>query len=214
MKNKSSFLEYKFLFQKYKESKEQYSEGELDLHFRLSFFQKENLEKKSNYQNGDTFHQAKNSKAESPNLDTDNLLESDNSFNNVEIKKSSHPYWLKKIYRKVVSIIHPDKLESLSSEHLKKMYKEWYLIATKSYEKENYEDVLLIANNLELELESKEVFNVVTKGIENKKIEINKIVKMLGYQWFHVKEENRDKAFIDILKQLGFVCENKERVED
>ena len=37
---------------------------------------------------------------------------------------------------------------------------------------------------------------------------------MLGYQWFHVKEENRDKAFNDILKQLGFVCENKEKIKD
>lgn len=200
MNSNPRVLEYKYLYAEFKKAKEQFSEGELDLNYRLSFFQRQ-IESSNSNELKENFKKT----AESINKDNITNKESENrEEENAVESKANHPQWAKKLYRKIISMIHPDKTKGLLIPHLISLYSEWYLITVESYESSDYTNLIMIADNLAITIEEDIVNENIQKGINDKKLDIHSVKNSLGYEWYHTSETKRDVYFKVILKQLGF----------
>lgn len=207
--------EYRYLYNDLKRVKKDYDEGLIDLNFRLSFFHEKVL-KTNNKELIDRFE----SKLEGylPKKE-DNQMRPTNLEKNTEIeevsqikeKKSDHPKWAKKLYRKIAVIAHPDKTQDIKPKILKDMMNEYFEISAKSYEESTYEDLLMIGHDLKLDFEKGEQqIDIIKKGCKEKKVAIKQMTSSMAYNWNYIKEDNRASYFKKILVSLGFDYSDEE----
>ena len=201
MNSNPRVLEYKYLYAELKNAKEQFAEGELDLNYRLSFFQRQ-IEESNSTSLKENFKKTSESinKANHDKTKKGLIGKDDEDI----INRPDHPAWIKKLYRKIISMIHPDKTGGLQIPHLINLYSEWYLITVEAYENTDYNNIIMIADNLAIPIEKDIIDKDMQKGINEKKLIIHNIKSTLGYTWYHTSEKKRDADFKVILKQLGF----------
>jgi len=209
----SKLNEYRYLHNDESRVKEEFNEGQLDLNFRLSFFH----EKVSKTNNKDLMNRFENTMGQympnqKSNSDTDLSQADSNDSEPVQIKeKIDSPKWVKKLYRKIALMTHPDKIDSLPTEGIKKLMRGYFETASDGYVSGNISDVMLVAFDLQIDMEeTKEKVDIVANAIKQKKKSIHEKMSSLAYQWYHIKEENRNKYFKNILNSLGFIYTEEE----
>ena len=205
-------LEYKFVFEEEIQVEKEYQEGSADLNYRLSFFR--NKLKTSNNSNDQKARYDKTFMGHIPNenstdIQINQIDEQEDAQSALKAKSLIKP-WAKKVYRQIVMVTHPDKTDNIQSNHLKEQLTEQYRITQNAYQKEIYSDLIMVAFDLNIGLPN----NVISEEIEpNSLKKINKIKatkKLIGWQWFHVPEAQRDAELKKILTAYGFEFSEKE----
>jgi len=199
-------LEYKFIFEEELQIKKEYEAGEVDLNYRLSFFRKklnsssESKAQKDHYDSIFMGHLPKDEETDTTLIRSDKQGSAQSALkSNSNIKP-----WAKKIYRQIVMVTHPDKISGIQSTNLKEQLESQYRIAQNAYNKEIYSDLIMVAFDLNIDLPTGVTNEEITPHSNLKKEKINNIKKLLGWQWFHVPEKNKDAEFKKILLHYGF----------
>jgi len=212
LKRENSFiiLEYKFAFEELIQIKKEYDEGAADLNFRLSFFQKRIPP--TQFKNEKMSESQKFQSIFFNNQEQETTIEllSDNVINDKENQVKQKCKWARTLYKKIVLITHPDRQnKSLPIEIINK-YDRMYQIAVESYEKNDYSDLIMVANDLHIDVAEAPISENITPSLKKKKKEVENIKKKLGWQWYHVPVENRNNVLKDMLKNMGFNVSDEE----
>ena len=206
MKYKSTdrvkILEYKFIFEEVKQVKNEYEQGSADLNYRLSFF-REKLDNKG----------ASNQRKRYDNMFMGGFSEiSDTAeLTNIQDIAESAPkpndnieLWAKKLYRQIVMVTHPDKISDIQAQHLKEQLCNQYRVVQNAYQRAIYSDLIMTAFDLNIEIPDNVVEKYINSSLTKKKKDINQVKKLIGWQWFHVPESQRDAELKKILMYQGF----------
>lgn len=200
--------EYKYLFNDAIRVQKEYNEGSADLNFRLSFFQ-EKVIKTNNQELIARFNKQLGKYVPQPVDHTHVNTEDSKSNDNKDIlpvkERDDSPKWVKKLYRQIAKETHPDKYNSNTPEMVRELMKEYFTIASTSYEEKEYANLLMVANDLKFDIEStEEKLMIIKEAVTGKKQKIKTNMSSLAYQWYHVSEKDKSKYFKTILNSLGF----------
>ena len=202
LENKVKILEYKLAFEKEKIVSKEFDEGNFDLNFRLSFFREkiksatsQGALQKDVYDN--LFGpDPKDNDIIAPDNQNDTLVE---SSKNTNIDK-----WARKTYIRIAKSTHPDVTMHINSDVLKRKFDNLFEIAQNAYEKSKYSDLIMVAHELEIEVPEEEIKKNIILDLKNKNAKIKSIQSKLGWQWYHVPDENKDNELKKILTYMGF----------
>lgn len=198
-------LNYKMLFKESIIVKLEKKEGELDISFRLSFFSKELSKTENNYEQqrfNDMFFGCDEKKIQHKEKDNLKL-----PILSKGIKKPKNN-WIKKVYKKVVNITHPDKTSKIGIASLVDKLTEQYMLTIKSFKQNDFPTILMIASDLGIGLEEEKVKFYMADAVKNLVQENIKIKSSIGYMWFHADQFQRETALKDHLNKLGFAFQS------
>ena len=140
---------------------------------------------------------------EDPNKDKGVKL---NQKKQKEIKNDKQSSEVKKVYRKIVSKTHPDKLEQLPNNTIKKKLIKHYKKAVEHYNNNNVVGLFDLADELDIKLPEIDESHIamMTKQTDALEREINAYRMSNALIWYN--SENREetmKQIIESLKQAG-----------
>lgn len=175
-------------------------EGNLDLTFHLQFFKKKLSSKKPEQETkfDNMFFQTVQ-----PDEAQQQLLTPQGEYQPSKVKES--PSWVKKIYRQIVIITHPDKISSITIDVIKNKLNKQYLTATEAMREAAYEKIIMIAHQLDIEVSSQIVEDVLPPKIHELRKEIISSQEQMGYRWYYISEKDKKKVLKKYLQDHGFV---------
>lgn len=201
LKNKSALSTYQGLYDENELVQESLAEGSADLMFHLQFFKKKLSEKiKNQAQKFDSLFFEKVEESVLP-VSPDEVVEKNNQKRN----KSNDPRWAKALYRKIVMLTHPDKTQSIPMNEIREKLNKQYLITVDAINTGHYENIAMIANQLDLAVPDEAIDEFVLPKSDELKRKIVASKSQLGYQWHHIKDEEKKEALKKYLHNLGFV---------
>lgn len=202
-KNKVAILKYRLVFEELKQAEAELVEGSNNLAGHLSFF-REKLSKKKSTQikNFDEMFFAK------PNGPAE-IVKSNDTISTGS-KSSEQPIWAKKIYKKIVMMTHPDKTSLIKIDSLQEKLNDHYLLAVDSYNCCAYQNLLMIAADLEMDFDQALIASEIVPAIEMCKKRFRNTAIQPGYLWYHVPEENKKETLKQHLQSMGFVFTDDE----
>ena len=199
-------LEYKFIFEEELQVKKEYEEGTADLNYRLSFFRNKLDAQKGAKGQKDLYDRMFMGHVPKAN-ETDIIISEPNTSEltqSASRAKDNIKPWAKKAYRKIVMVTHPDKTSEIQSNHLKEQLTYQYRITQNAYNNELYSDMIMVAFDLNIPVPEEVVSEEIIPSSNKKKKKIDDMKKLLGWQWFHVPESQRDAELKKILTCYGF----------
>jgi len=112
--------------------------------------------------------------------------------------KTNSPNKYKKLFRKIVSNTHPDKLDDDISDSDKETYKQVYEESVEGYQNDNYAPLLLNAMKLGMDLgeEFNDELNIVKSIIKEKKDSIENMKKTYAWIYCNDIEEEEKPTYI------------------
>lgn len=204
--NKIKILEYKLAFEQELQVKKEFEEGNTDLNYRLSFFRNKLIKDSSTSEEQISIFDEMFMPKNKTSTCVDKSFEIDHHKSNQnEFKKNNNVEpWLKKAYRQIAKLTHPDMLIGLKSEKMIKKFENYYSIAQNAYEKNISSDIIMVANDLDVNIDNLIIEREI-KGPLKKKLKYIKSVRgKIGWQWYHVPESNKDAELKKILSTMGF----------
>jgi len=198
-------LQLKFLVEGLEIAKLQHVDGMQDLHFRLSHFRKKIL--KSNLKKFDKFFFGRSLDDNTLTKVPGQIVPQDIKCQSAEIQKIekvNHPTWLKKIYRKVVQSTHPDKFENFLIENIKRKYTNIYMKTIRAWENQEYDIVLLCAYEADVDYDSKSAAKYIMQGISTRENRLKEVKKIIGYNWYHVPDNEKAETLEGYLRKSGY----------
>jgi len=205
LENKIKILEYKLAYEQEKQISKEFEEGNIDLNYRLSFFREEI---KKNISEHDT--QQKNVyNSIFPSYDkvkhTDIVVSDDDKSIQKSFQKNNNiDKWAKKIYIRIIKSTHPDITMHIKSKDIRTKFDKIYDIAQNAYENNILSDLIMTAYELEIEVPDNVIQENITSSFKEKQKAINEFKNMIGWQWYHVPDSNKDAELKKILTSLGF----------
>ena len=111
-----------------------------------------------------------------------------------EVKKTEPPKKIKKLYREIVKITHPDKVKD-------KDLNESYLEATKYYNNNDKLGIYKVCNDVHIEYDlDPEDNQIIEEKIANLKNKIEFMEKTYTWMWYNTKDaEQRDKLILSFI---------------
>ena len=212
IKNKVLILTYKTLFEEHSLVDIEVNDGQTDLNYYLEYFKKRldcnhNKDQKNIFNN--IFFKNRENNIPVPVNQKNNMLDNPRDLKNKNQKKPI-PRWAKSLYKKIVSVTHPDKLQKINIDFLVSKLIKRYLLAVSSYKEEKYQNLIMIAFDLEIEFDDKLVELVVKPALSKLEKEIKSKKTLLGYQWYHVPENKKEETLESYLNAMGFVFTKNE----
>ena len=208
LEDRVKLLEYKFVFEEELQVDKEYQEGTTDLNYRLSFFRNKLDNKHGSHQKEKYDSMFMPPKSEV--LNNELILHDDENISQSANKVYNAKNWVKKLYRKIVVITHPDKTGSVQSTQLKDRLAEQYRIAQNAYNQEKHSDLIMVAFDLNIAIPEGVVDKEVTPESDIKKKNINSVKKKIGWQWYHIPEHQKDAELKKILIYHGFEFSEKQ----
>ena len=208
-------LEYKFIFEEEKQVHEEYQEGTADLNYRLSFFRDKLNNTSATNEQKERYNEMFMVRLPSEEDVASSLSQLDNEEATQSALKTSSLVkpWAKKVYRQITMVTHPDKTTGIQSKHLRSQLTEQYRITQNAYNKEIYSDLIMVAFDLNISLPENVVKEEIEPSSHKKKKEIQSIKQLMGWQWYHVPEQQKDDELKKILMHYGFEFTEQEVVE-
>ena len=206
-RNNLYIAEYKLIFEKFDLISEEYKEGSIDITYRLSYF-RDKIKKNNEAQikSFDAIINKKTNKAQ-----TNKIKKSLTGINKEKSNtKKQKPKWVKELYKKIVMVTHPDKIDKLPNSMFSKSLIEKYMLTVDSYNNGMYENLIMIGSDLGFNIEKSIIKEILEPAILSKKTNINHITATLGYAWYHIEESQREEKFKEFLKELGYKFTNEE----
>lgn len=203
--NKVKILEYKLAFEQLKKIEIEFEEGNSDLNYRLSFFRKklvENTENSKQVEEFDSIFMPKRGQIKDVNQTVE--IE-EHRVNQRSSKKSANvESWLKKAYRQIAKLTHPDMLIGIKSKNLIDKFSNYYSIAQNAYEENNAANIIMVAHELDIYIDDDTITKEIKTPFEKKVKMINDVKCKLGWQWYHIPESNKNAELKNILSAMGF----------
>ena len=203
LESKVKILEYKLAFEKEKIVSKEFKEGSADLNFRLSFFREkikstsvQGVSQKDIYDN--IFKTGPKDNDIVVIDDRCDMQKSSNKNNNID-------KWARKTYIRIAKSTHPDITMHIKSKALRNKFDSLFEIAQNAYEKSQYSDLIMVAHELEINVPEKEIKKNIEPDLTNMNQKIKDYTGKLGWQWYHVPEENKNAELKKILISMGFV---------
>lgn len=205
LENKVKILEYKLAYEQDKQVENEYKEGRDDLNYRLSFFRQKIIK--------DTSEEGKDRVKAFDNVFIQNQVESADivtSSSNITDASQKTPHknnnlepWFKKTYRQIVKSTHPDMLIGIKSKNIKGKLSVCYQVAQNAYEQNIPADMIMIAHELDIDVENEVISREIVKPFKDKQKKIIGTQSKLEWQWYHVPIENKDRELKKILLMMG-----------
>ena len=206
-------LEFKALDGAHEDACEEEQEGQRDLLFRVSNFQKRlSKDQQQSFRENilgitpdDTQLQKNNNKVESGNnsaLSEDDLKSS---------KKSSEKTWQKKLLRAIVIKTHPDKLLHFPDDD-RLFYTDVCRIAMESFEAAKDVKLMAAGHDVRVRPANLSTFHLklIDDDIQAVKKKISHCKSTHGYIWYHLAEIEKEVFLTNYLAQLGFKARKEE----
>jgi hypothetical protein len=200
---KKKILKIKYLEQEYNDSLEIYlyakKEFEIvvrELHYNLNLSQ-------------DIFSN-KNASKPSDGSATSNQVSSeehcDSDLTSFQKENTKQPAWVKKVFRKIVRITHPDKLPAGLGIEIRENLVSSYQNATEAVDRSDYIKLIVVADDLKLDLsnikiENSEIFSEREARFKKK---IDEIQKSVFWVWANSPSEKKDAIVQEFLKSQGW----------
>ena len=121
-----------------------------------------------------------------------------------DIKKEDLPRWVKKMYRKIMQSTHPDKFINFPVEAIKEKFVGIYREAVEALEDNDIGIIILCAYEVNIEIDEPGALKYVQDSLNSKHHQFEHTQTLLGYQWYHVKDEDRESVLSNYLRQLGY----------
>jgi hypothetical protein len=205
-------LEFKALDDTYEDACEEEQEGERDLLFRVSDFQKRLSKDKQQLFKENVLGAApadaqlqKSDKVEVKN----NSAASEDDI--VPSKKSLEKTWQKKLLRAIVVKTHPDKLLHFPDDD-KLFYTEVCRIAMESFEAAKDVKLMAAGHDVRVKPANLSTFHLklIADDIQAVKKKISHCKLTHGYIWYHLTEIEKEVFLTNYLAQLGFKAHKEE----
>ena len=215
-KKKSSILKLKIVFEERELAEEEHSIGVLELGEILKNFKKRI--KEDQHASFDQFFFGKDSELSPPfeiSSSTEIVLADtgNNTTTNYSDQKKTAPKWVKDLYKKIVQRSHPDKYIGFPVQAIKEKFTRTYINTVQAFEDLDIGTLLLCAHDVEIDISGiEESESFIDDSIKTHTDRIKEINGLMGYQWYHLPDNNR-QHFLEVqLRQLGYIF-NSEKVE-
>ena len=121
-------------------------------------------------------------------------------------KKDEKPGWAKKLFRKIATITHPDKIPETLGDDVKKQFLTFYKTATEAYEKEEFLDLLDIGSSLGVDLSKigKIDTNNIRSEVKNIEKEIQNLKSSFYWGWWHATDKKKSELIKEFIKERGW----------
>jgi len=139
--------------------------------------------------------QFKDDISESDDTEDEKIEPTDIEENEEEIKNQKHLSQIKKLYREIVKITHPDKIQS-------KRLNEIYLKATKYYDDNNKIGIYAVCNelNIDYDLEQEDI-TLIYDEIQKYHQKIKFIESTYTWRWYNSEDEmEKNQILINYIK--------------
>ena len=150
----------------------------------------ESSEEKSDGEGQETGHTIEDNDTENEEEESEDIEDSEE-----KVKNSKHLSQIKKLYREIVKLTHPDKIKN---ERLNELY----LKATNYYDEINKIGIYAICNELSIpyELDEEDVL-IIYNEIQRYNQKINFIESTYTWQWYNCEnEEQKDQILLNYIK--------------
>lgn len=208
-KNKSNILRLKLLIEDKKSAKDECDIGISELTEILNSFKHRISDDQKNKFQDFFFGPIKNNNHLNDctdSLSTDIVSIDDKEKTNKDINnKKSNPSWIKKVYKQIVQRSHPDKYIDFPIEEIKNKYTSIYIDAVSAFEENDIGMLLLCAYEVEIDTSDiPESNSFIDTSIKDNSKKLQDIKSLIGYQWYHLIEENRIPFLESYITRLGF----------
>ena len=110
-------------------------------------------------------------------------------------------------------LTHPDKLEGINNAAIVDNLISQYRIAIDAYQTNDYANLIMIADELNLRIPKSAIDRYITPSIERIEKKVSDLTKTLAYSWYHIPEDKRFEEFKHILEKFGFCFDEEEALE-
>jgi hypothetical protein len=193
-------IEFKRMLKKYESSLEDFGylkemSHEINSEFNAAISSKKRMDL---FENKEVEKLAKNKKKPKENPDRDPLF--------------------KKLFRKIVVLCHPDRMDPNLSIKKKVDYIDFYENANKANDENNMALLITVAIKLEIELSDTYLEHIENISMESDKVQkdIENIQASIAWQWYHSKEGAREIMIDQYIKHMEKILfskqENKKKI--
>tara|TARA_Y100000310_G_C20700775_1_gene829660 strand:- start:7043 stop:7729 length:687 start_codon:yes stop_codon:yes gene_type:complete len=121
-------------------------------------------------------------------------------------EKDEKPSWAKKLFRKIATITHPDKIPENLSDDVKDQFLNYYKTAVESYESESFLDLLDIGNSLGVDLQKLEKIDLCEMKLEIRSMEkdISDLQSSFYWIWWHSDDGQKSELIREFVKESGW----------
>lgn len=160
--------------------------------------QNEDQENLSDSKEVDIYKNGENSKSnDNKNEEKKNSNPPNNSKNNN--KNINLPSDIKKIYRKISVLTHPDKLKN--DDPLKEEKMDYYVRVQESAEKNDVCDILVIGYNLGIDMNLENDYTkILNSSIKNMGVQIRQVEYTNSWIWYHSENDNLKQIVIERIR--------------
>lgn len=128
-------------------------------------------------------------------------------------RERSHPAWVKKLFKKIVFLTHPDKLPSGLSATVKNSLLEMYQLTKEAMDIEDYVSVAIIANDLDvkpIEIDKSDI-QMFKRKEHTIKSEIKSYKMSIFWAWAHSTDDQKNQIINEFLKSRGWTSSENMR---
>jgi len=214
---KKYLFKLRYLEEEYKECKEIHDESKIEFesqvrqaHYNLNVFDKDldkdrtlpvSQEKKSATLEEKDKQENQSNKEEIEVLDFSKSL---------DIK---HPVWAKKVFRKIATLTHPDKIPENLDKDIKKKFNSAYILSKPALETRDYVKLIMIASDLGIDISDIRIDNF--EKFKNKEASLQKdiagIKSSMFWSWAHSTENQKKEIIQEFLKSRGWTSAAAQR---
>tara|TARA_Y100000593_G_C4255200_1_gene309275 strand:- start:333 stop:1094 length:762 start_codon:yes stop_codon:yes gene_type:complete len=220
LRKKSSILRLKLLFEDKTIVEEENKIGNEELSSILKDFSKKvNTEQKEEFEKKflgiDPNEEKRTETSQNGNSSDIICANKKDDRHDIDISESKeYPAWIKKLYRSIVLRSHPDKYIDFPILDIKNKYTKIYIDAVTAIKTNDIGLLLLCAYEVELEVNENEAMTYISESMEKYKTIIANTKNLIGYQWYHIPNENIRLYFLEnYLNQLGYVFDRAKAEE-
>lgn len=126
---------------------------------------------------------------------------------------TNHPQWAKKVFRKIATLTHPDKIPKNLDKDIKEKFNSAYILSKPALEIGDYVKLIMIASDLGIDISSIKIDNF--DKFKNKEASLQKditsIKSSVFWAWAHSTEPQKKEIIKEFLKSRGWTSAASQR---
>jgi hypothetical protein len=146
---------------------------------------------------------------------TDIVLSDFNQQISSDINKKQHNVlpWVKKLYKLIIQRSHPDKYINFPIKEIKEKYARICMNAMSAIKSNDVGLILLCAYEVEIDVNEPDAAMYIINSSNSYKNQIEQMKNLIGFQWYHLPDDNRIYFLEKYLASLGFTFNKKKANE-